>query len=79
MKEKKYFTSVSIGNHVYVMTERSLYRLMSGDVKATWIRMKDIDGDRHGSLPPAVVVSGSIYVIGQGGQGWIKSRDLLML
>ena len=61
--KNKFFTSVSIGNHIYVLMSSSLYRLKYGDVTATWETMNGLD-DRHGWSPPAVVHSGKIYVVG---------------
>ena len=72
MKKTTNFTSVSIGNHVYVLMRSSLYRLKYGDVTATWETMNGLDG-RHGLVPPAVVHSGKIYVVGAGGGSWSKS------
>ena len=60
------FSSVSLGNSIYVLTEQSLYLLEYDEAAPKWQRVNYIDG-RHGSEPPAVAISGSIYVVGTAG------------
>ena len=63
MKKRVYFTSVSIGDHVYVMIGTLLYRLKYSDNSSTWDRMANLIED-HGERPPAVTVSKSIVIAG---------------
>ena len=65
------FSSVSVSKYVYVLTEKSLYRLHLSGESFQWKKINIIE-ERHGSLPPAVVVSGAIYVVGSGGGGEVR-------
>ena len=75
MKKRVFFTSVSIGNNVYVLLWSSLYRLKYSDDTATWETMNGLDG-RHGPSPPAVVHSEKIYVVGTEGGRWLLSKSV---
>lgn len=59
------FTTVSIGDYIYVLMKSKMYRLKYRDPKATWERMADLIGG-HGDVPPAVAASGAIIVAGGG-------------
>ena len=57
------FSAVAHGTYLYVLHDRSMYRLQYRDVTATWEKMPDLIDD-HGSFPPAVIVAGAIIIAG---------------
>ena len=61
------FTAVALGDYIYVLTQKSMYRLRYCDSAAEWERVADLIED-HGLYPPAVAASGAIIV--PGAAGW---------
>ena len=65
MKALSSFSSVSLGNHLYVLAEQSLYRIKYDDITSKWEKLDDLD-NAHGPAPTIVSNSGMLYIVGGG-------------